>query len=132
MTDAIAFWDMSLRLLHSSIEITIIRPAMVALVGPPAMDICKPRQARKGATVAETSCAGVWLMRVATNSFFFCLLPDQADWILSLNIRRERLAGASIIISVAVLICLNKLPESPHLRIMLAFDLPYFIEANKR
>ncbi len=57
---------MCLSLLHSPIEITIIRTAMVALVGPPAMNICKLRQAWKGATVAETSCAGVWLMRVAT------------------------------------------------------------------
>ena len=53
-------------LLHSPLEITIIRTAMVALVGSPAMNVCKLRQARKGATVAGTSCAGVWLMRAAT------------------------------------------------------------------
>ena len=61
---------MCLSLLHSLSEITIIRPAMVALVGPPAMNVCKLRQARKGATVADISCAGVWLMRVATQFSF--------------------------------------------------------------
>ena len=34
---------------------------MVSLVGPPAMPGCKPRQARKGATVATAACAGMWL-----------------------------------------------------------------------
>ena len=34
---------------------------MVSLVGPLAMIGCKPRQARKGATVTADSCAGVWL-----------------------------------------------------------------------
>jgi len=31
-------------------------------VGPPAMANRKPRQARKGATVAVTPCAGMWLV----------------------------------------------------------------------
>ena len=37
-------------------------------VGPFAMINCEPRQARKGATVAVTSCAGVWLAGVAANT----------------------------------------------------------------
>ncbi len=36
---------------------------MVVLIGPPAMIRCEPRQARKGATVAVSSCAGMWLVR---------------------------------------------------------------------
>jgi hypothetical protein len=32
-------------------------------VGPLATIRCKPRQARKGATVAADSCAGMWLAR---------------------------------------------------------------------
>ena len=39
---------------------------MVALAGPLAMINCQPRQARKGATVAVTSCAGMWLVWAAT------------------------------------------------------------------
>jgi hypothetical protein len=31
-------------------------------VGPLATIRCKPRQARKGATVAADSCAGMWLV----------------------------------------------------------------------
>ncbi|GAB3100296.1 hypothetical protein GCM10027217_19460 [Pseudomaricurvus hydrocarbonicus] len=38
------------------------RFAMVALSGPLAMISCELRQARKGATVAVSSCAGVWLV----------------------------------------------------------------------
>jgi len=38
----------------------------VTCVGSPATISCKLRQARKGATVAVTSGAGVWLMQVAT------------------------------------------------------------------
>ena len=30
-------------------------------LGPSAMNSCEPRQARKGATVAMTLCAGMWL-----------------------------------------------------------------------
>ncbi|BFM07856.1 hypothetical protein GCM10025791_26830 [Halioxenophilus aromaticivorans] len=39
---------------------------MVTLFGPLATINYKPRQARKGATVVVTSCAGVWLDWVAT------------------------------------------------------------------
>ena len=42
---------------------------MVALVGPLAMIDGKLRQARKGATVTIDSCAGMWLIRVATQVF---------------------------------------------------------------
>jgi len=49
----------------------------VALFGSLATIICKPRQARKGATVVVPSCAEVWLLRVATISSsspaFICL-----------------------------------------------------------
>lgn len=41
---------------------------MVAFIGPLAMNICKPRQARKGATVAGTSCAEMWLVEAAAIS----------------------------------------------------------------
>jgi len=44
---------------------------MVALVGPLATTGSEPRQARKGATVIITSCAGMWLARVATQ---FCCM----------------------------------------------------------
>lgn len=37
------------------------KSSMVSRVGPLATIPCKPRQARKGATVATDSCAGVWL-----------------------------------------------------------------------
>ena len=40
--------------------------AMVALFGPLAMILCELRQAWKGATVTERSCAGMWLIRAAT------------------------------------------------------------------
>ena len=39
---------------------------MVTHSGPPATICCEPRQARKGATVAADSCAGVRLVWVAT------------------------------------------------------------------
>jgi DNA polymerase III subunit gamma/tau len=39
---------------------------MVVRVGPPATIGCEPRQARKGATVAADSGAGVWRVRAAT------------------------------------------------------------------
>jgi hypothetical protein len=55
---------------------------MVALIGPLAINICEPRQARKGATVAVTLCAGVWLVRVATNSYYYLLVSYQAPRIL--------------------------------------------------
>ena len=42
---------------------------METSVGPSAMISCKPRQARKGATVAVVSCAGVWLAEVPTIAF---------------------------------------------------------------
>jgi len=44
-------------------------------VGPLAMISCEPRQARKGATVAVTSCAGV---RLAEDSTFilYCRQPS--------------------------------------------------------
>ena len=41
---------------------------MVVRVGPPATIGCEPRQARKGATVAADSGAGVWRVRAATPS----------------------------------------------------------------
>ena len=39
--------------------------SMVTHSGPLATIGCEPRQARKGATVAADSCAGVWLVWVA-------------------------------------------------------------------
>jgi len=39
---------------------------MVARAGPLATASRKPRQARKGAAVAVTTCAGVWLARAAS------------------------------------------------------------------
>jgi hypothetical protein len=36
-------------------------------VGPLATIRCKPRQARKGATVAADSCAGMWLAWLPPN-----------------------------------------------------------------
>jgi len=41
---------------------------MATSIGPSAMIHCKFRQAWKGATVAVDSCAGVWLVGVATQS----------------------------------------------------------------
>jgi len=50
---------------------------MVALFGPLAMILCELRQAWKGATVTERSCAGMWLIRAATLSlklpYFQCI-----------------------------------------------------------
>ncbi len=43
---------------------------MVTRVGPLASSGRKPRQARKGAAVAAGASAGVWLMRVASISWF--------------------------------------------------------------
>jgi len=43
---------------------------MVAPIGPLAIISCELRQARKGATVAVTLCAGVWLIGVATQFLF--------------------------------------------------------------
>ncbi len=40
---------------------------METSVGSFAMINCEPRQAWEGATVAATSCAGVWLTEVATS-----------------------------------------------------------------
>ena len=48
---------------------TRLRFFMVTPAGPLAMISCEPRQARKGATVAVTSCAGVWLAGEATSLF---------------------------------------------------------------
>ena len=45
---------------------------MVARAGLSATIDCKPRQARKGATVAVDSCAGVGRVRVAA---YFVLFP---------------------------------------------------------
>ena len=39
---------------------------MVTRFGPLATESREPGQARKGAAAAVDSCAGVWLMRVAT------------------------------------------------------------------
>ena len=39
-------------------------------VGPLATIRCKPRQARKGATVAADSCAGMWLARLPPNYIY--------------------------------------------------------------
>ena len=50
---------------NRSVTIRALR-SMVAHSGPPATIRCEPRQARKGATVAADSCAGVWLVWVAT------------------------------------------------------------------
>ena len=46
---------------------TRLRFFMVTSAGPLAMISCEPRQARKGATVAVTSCAGVRLAGEATS-----------------------------------------------------------------
>jgi len=63
------------RLLQAKAKSVIIRAlAMVALAGPLAMIDSKLRQARKGATVAIDSCAGMWLVRVATQALP-CLPP---------------------------------------------------------
>ena len=51
----------------------IIAGSMVACMGPFATMSCKPRQARKGATVAVISGAEVWLVQVT--SIFFMSLP---------------------------------------------------------
>merc|ERR1712146_461462 len=42
--------------------------------GPPAMILCEPGQARKGAAAADDSCAGMWLEACHPNSslFFTC------------------------------------------------------------
>ncbi len=47
---------------------------MVACIGPLATKNCELRQARKGATAAVDSGAGVWLVWVAT-LIFLDLLP---------------------------------------------------------
>ena len=47
---------------------------MAGPIGPPAMISREPGQARKGATVAVTSCAGVWLVGLAS-IFLLVLLP---------------------------------------------------------
>jgi len=39
---------------------------MVACIGPLATKDCEPRQAWKGAAVAVTTGAGVWLVQAAT------------------------------------------------------------------
>jgi hypothetical protein len=58
---------------------------MVSLAGPRAMIRCKPRQARKGATVAADSCAVVWLAGGATlNPPCFCLPSDTLYLLASL------------------------------------------------
>jgi len=44
-------------------------PSMVAPFGPLATMSREPRQARKGATVAVKSCAGVWLIGDTTLEF---------------------------------------------------------------
>ncbi len=36
-------------------------------IGPLATILCKPRQVRKEATVADVSCAGMWLVRLPPN-----------------------------------------------------------------
>jgi hypothetical protein len=54
----------------------ISQSSMVSRIGPLAMIRCKPRQARKGATVAADSCAGVRLVRLATHfPPFICAHP---------------------------------------------------------
>lgn len=42
---------------------------MATSIGPSAMIHCEFRQTRKGATVTVNSCAGVWLVGVATLIF---------------------------------------------------------------
>ena len=48
--------------------------SMVDRAGPLAADLCKPRQARKGATVAAGLGAGMWLAR--DTSKFLCAAPS--------------------------------------------------------
>ena len=54
---------------------------VVDLAGPPAIIIYEPRQARKGATVVVTLCAGVWLAGFASIIFVFSefFLPGSAQ-----------------------------------------------------
>ena len=49
---------------------------MAALAGPLATAGGKPRQARKGATVVTDPCAGMWLVRVATQDFPSAAVSD--------------------------------------------------------
>ncbi|GEK51064.1 hypothetical protein HVE01_17850 [Vreelandella venusta] len=46
-------------------------------LGPPATLNCKPRQARKGATVVVAACAGMWLLGLPP--FLVLLLPETTD-----------------------------------------------------
>ena len=64
---------------------------MADLAGPPAIINCEPRQARKGATVVVTLCAGVWLARAVTLLFSLFLshflsgfLPGRCAYVLML------------------------------------------------
>ena len=63
---------------------------MVDPVGPPAINSYEPRQARKGATVVGTLCAGVWLARSATQS-----LKSYSSHLLSISLNRAFLALVS-------------------------------------
>ena len=53
---------------------------MVAFSGPLAMERCKPRQARKGATVADASCAEVWLEKVHLQQGYLSQEPPVMNW----------------------------------------------------
>ena len=63
--------------LKASAKAGIIAGSMVACMGPFATMSCKPRQARKGATVVVTSGAGVWLVWAA--SIFQTMLQRAAS-----------------------------------------------------
>ena len=51
---------------------------MAACIGPLATINCELRQARKGATAAVDSGAGVWLVRVAT-----LFLVTRSQWLVT-------------------------------------------------
>ena len=60
---------------------TSVSGFMVSLAGPRAMIRRKPRQARKGATVAADSCAVVWLAGGATHQSFIPSHLFHSPWV---------------------------------------------------
>ena len=65
---------------------------MVTHTGPLATASCEPRQARKGATVAADSCAGVWLDWVATYSGEVSERSKEHAWKVCI---RQRIEGSN-------------------------------------
>lgn len=67
-------------------------------VGPPAMTSCEPRQVRKEATVAVTSCAGVWLAGLSPFLLYGILVRyDLSCWPWGL----DELSGSGAQVSTA-------------------------------